>query len=69
MTVTAEVAALGLSETSSEGDHENSGSSNGSNGNNGGGGHAGSEPQAVEALRREVAQLRLRLELLESQVS
>jgi ATP-dependent Clp protease ATP-binding subunit ClpA len=67
VTVHAEVAALGLSESSSDGEHDNN-ASNGSNGSspsvNG-----GVETHAVEALRREVAQLRLRLELLESQVS
>jgi ATP-dependent Clp protease ATP-binding subunit ClpA len=68
VTVHAEVAALGLSESASgDSDHEHNGS-NASNGSNGSS-HAAHEPHAVEALRREVAQLRLRLELLESQVS
>jgi ATP-dependent Clp protease ATP-binding subunit ClpA len=70
VTVTAEVAALGLSESSGDGEHEHN-SGNGSNGSSHAGNvaHIAPDPQAVEALRREVAQLRLRLELLESQVS
>jgi Clp amino terminal domain, pathogenicity island component len=70
VTVNAEVAALGLSESSSESDVDAI-SGNGNNANNGSknGSYVTPEPHSVEVLRREVAQLRLRLELLESQVS
>jgi ATP-dependent Clp protease ATP-binding subunit ClpA len=61
VSVTAEVAVLGLAETASENDHEPTPARNGSAAD-----AAPVDAQMVESLRRELAQLRLRVELLES---